>query len=319
MVAVAIVGTAVGFSLMTARSKSSTAQAATTPQSGPPVLVVSGFDTTSVGWDPKPIPGPFDERRFSYRGVDAAGRPLTYTAADTHRSVSDLVKVMATQVDELARQSGQPVSIVAESEGSIVAKVYSMVMVGAPVARLVLLSPVVQPGRVYYPPGGHGGWGLVAGYELRATTSLLGAISPLNLPADSPLLRSLVDHAGALRYLLRCPAAGIPQLNVVPLADAVAASDDPVLSGSSAVIPAFHGGLLSDHDARRTVARVLQGDRLPNTGAWSALARSIGRASQAWQIPSLPLRLYPNATSSRQGVPSCDAMTAALHQWIPAP
>src|SRR5205823_5381200 len=85
-----------------------------TPPSRRPVLIATGFASS---WDGEEggdgLPG-FTTRRFSYRGLGPAGRPLPYTAADTHRSLPDLVGEMGRQVEQLHRESGASVDIVAE-------------------------------------------------------------------------------------------------------------------------------------------------------------------------------------------------------------
>lgn len=64
---------------------------------------------------------------------------------------------MGTQVERLAAHTHRPVMIVAESEGALVAKSYVLSRHRVPVDTLVLLSPLVAPGRVYYPESGQDG------------------------------------------------------------------------------------------------------------------------------------------------------------------
>src|SRR6266540_1332076 len=97
------------------------------------------------------LPGDLDERRFSYRGQGPGGEPLPYDASDTHDTLPELVRTMRDQIEAFHRQSGQKVAIVAESEGALVAKTYLAATPGAPVDELVMLSPLVQPARVWYP------------------------------------------------------------------------------------------------------------------------------------------------------------------------
>ena len=75
MVAGAVVGTNVGFAIVGARAHgrpTATASPASPVGGRPPVLIVAGFNSTSSGADPTPIPGGYDEVRFSYAGVDAS-------------------------------------------------------------------------------------------------------------------------------------------------------------------------------------------------------------------------------------------------------
>lgn len=343
MVGVAVIGTAVAFSLVGRPSPiepsasastrggartnleatpgaAAAGQVARRAHAGPPVVVVSGFDTSWDGASTPPIPGRFDEQRFSYRGLGASGQPLPYTAADTHRSVRTTARLLATQVEMLHRATGQPVSIVAESEGELVARVYAAAVPAAPIARLVLLSPLDEPGRVYYPLDGHEGYGLMTGYELRGLTAVLGGISPVQMPADSPFLRSIVDHAGDLRNLLSCPANDTPEEIIEPLADAVVDPASPAPGVPTIVLPAFHGGLLSDTQAQADVEALLQGKRpAPSASGLAGLETTLRLASASWQVPALPLSLYPTPGGGGSDSPTCSAMAAHIQAWIGLP
>jgi hypothetical protein len=313
MLVTAIIGTSAGFAIVGGRAHP--APVAGTPPDGgggPPVLIVSGFNSKLTGPEPAPIPGPYDEVRFSYAGVDALGRPVPYSAAQTHRSLPDLVRLLVDQVSLLRRRAGRPVTIVAESEGSLVARVYMAAVRRPPVARVVLLSPLDQPGRVFYPPSGHQGYGVATGEALGGLTDLLGHISPIELGADDPLFRSIVDHAGGLRGLLACPLPGTPENLIEPLADAVA---DPV--GLSKTVPvtvvsAFHGGLLTDRLAEQDVARLIAGKTITSGTALLGTEQILRLAGGAWQVPSLPLHLYTGSDDK----PTCEAMDARLRQWV---
>lgn len=316
MVAAAIVGTNAGFAIVTARAPARPAGAnGPTPPpagSGGPVLVVSGFNSTLAGPQPPAIPGSYDEVRFSYAGLDARGRPRPYTAADTHRSLPDLVRLLANQVSVLERRADRPIAIIAESEGSLVARAYVAAVPAAPVGRMVLLSPLDQPGRVFYPASGRQGYGVATGEALGGLTDLLGHISPVDLSADDPLFRSIVDHAGGLRGLLACPTPGIAEHLIEPLADAVADPMPPSTTVPVTVISAFHGGLLTDSQARHDVTRLLAGEAIPPSTALDGAEEVIRLAGGAWQVPSLPLRLYAHSGDT----PSCQAMADELRRWI---
>jgi hypothetical protein len=277
------------------------------------VLIVSGFDSALTGANPHPVPGPWDEVRYSYAGLSPSGDPLPYTAADTHQSLAVSVRDMATQVEHLARSTGQPVAIVAESEGSLVARTYLAAYLGAPVDRVVLLSPLDQPARVFYPEAGKQGYGLFTGYALGALTDLLGNISPVDLPADGPFLRSIVDHAGELRNLLECPTAA-PEALVEPLADAVADGVGPGHAVRSVVVPAFHGGLLTDDRATHDIDILLSGGTVHTNPLVAAAERVIRLAAGPWQVPALPLSL--DGGTDR---PTCATMTADVRAWAGPP
>ena len=175
LVGVIVLGVSVGFSVSSrgnqlARAAHLTATAgagagtgsAANATAGRPVLLVSGFGSRYGGQDDG-IGTWADERRFSYRGVDLDGRPLPYRDADTYQDVSRSVALMARQVEAFRADAEQPVTIIAESEGALIAKAYLMSHRDAPVDTLVLLSPLVEPGSAYYPPAGDDGWG-VAGW-----------------------------------------------------------------------------------------------------------------------------------------------------------
>src|SRR5205085_2347453 len=128
-------GSAIGFATVSHPAGSSRADASraepdpanqggVAQPTGKPVLVATGFWSSWNGRTTPPLSGHYDEQRFSYRGLDASGRPLPYRSADTQQPLSQLERLMSDQVDALYRETGKPVSIVAESEGSLVAKTY---------------------------------------------------------------------------------------------------------------------------------------------------------------------------------------------------
>jgi hypothetical protein len=286
------------------------------PPSGRPVLLVTGF---GGGWDGVPrrwLDGDFDVRRFSYRGQDARGRPLPYGNVDTHQPLPDLVRAMAAQVAGFHRDTGQPVAIVAESEGALVSKTYLAAMPGAPVGELVMLSPLVQPARVWYPREGADGWGLAAGWELRELGGLFHDLSGADLSADMPVVRSLLDHGPALRDLLACPLPATHQLALFPLADAVATPHPSEIGIPSGVVPAFHGGLLAEGSVRQVVADYLAHGTVPAPTIWPVAQQILRASAAAWQVPELPLTLNKDWSGPVGRTPSCDAMSASLRQWL---
>lgn len=319
MLAVAVSGAAIAFAVVGSRRPPP-------PQAAPPsplrrgttaVLVASGFDSVLSAATSTPTFGlgaGFGVVRFSYRGAGAGGQPLDYGAAATHASLRHLARLMAAQVGSLYRRTGRPVDVVAESEGALVARVFLAAYPYAPVARVVLLSPLDQPGRVYYPPGAGQGFGLATGQVLEGVTDLLAGISPIHLRADSPFLRSVVSEAAGLRGLLSCPTRPAEDL-LEPLADALA---DPAAPGSAVpalVLAAFHGGLLTNPQAQRDVGLLLRGRRVPPDGALDAAETVLRGAAAGWQAPTLPLALYTASPDH----PSCAAMTAAIRRWVAAP
>jgi hypothetical protein len=316
MLAVVAVGAGLGFRASVGNGGSSLSRAAYA-SGGRPVLLVSGLGGSWDGVPRRWLPGDLDERRFSYRGQDPSGRPLPYSALDTHGPLPELVRAMSAQVDAFHRQSGQKVAIVAESEGALVAKTYLAATPNAPVDELVMLSPLVQPARVWYPSAGQQGWGLATGWELREIGGLFHDLSGSDLSVDMPVVRSLIDHGPAVRDLLACPLPDIRELALFPLADAVATPHPSQIGIRSEVVPAFHGGLLADDSVREAVSTYLEDGKVSPATVWPVVAQQILRASAAaWQVPELPLTLNQGWSGPNGRSPSCDAMAASLREWL---
>ena len=77
----------------------------------------------------------------------------------------------------------------------------------------------MQPARVYYPPSGVAGWGVVGGLGLQELSDTVSAVTTVDLAPSQPFLRSIVEDAPALRSVLSCPVAGVRQYAVLPLAE----------------------------------------------------------------------------------------------------
>src|SRR5205085_2456117 len=85
VIVIVVGGAAIGFETVTSRARlSHAAHAVVTkkPASGKPVLIVSGFGTHWNGEETRRLPGAFDERRFSYKGVGGDAQPLPYGEND---------------------------------------------------------------------------------------------------------------------------------------------------------------------------------------------------------------------------------------------
>ena len=283
---------------------------------GRPVLLVSGFGGQWDGVQRRWLPGDLDERRFSYRGQGPDGRALPYTATDTQLPLPRLVGAMRVQVDTLSRSSGQRVAIVAESEGALVAKTYLAANPNAPVDELVMLSPLVQPARVFFPSDGEQGWGLATGWELREIGSLFRDLSGADMSADMPVVRTMMDHGPAVRGLLACPLPRTRQLALFPLADAVATPHPSQIGIPSEVVPAFHGGLLANDRIREAVSGYLEHGRVEPATVWPVAQEVLRASAAAWQVPELPLTVNPAWSGPSGRSPSCDAMAASLREWL---
>jgi hypothetical protein len=327
LVGVIVLGVSVGFSV-SSRSTQLARAAHVTPAAGAgagtgaavnatagrPVLLVSGFGSRYDGQDDG-IGDWADERRFSYRGVDGDGRPLPYQDADTYQDVSRSVALMARQVEAFRAEVQQPVTLVAESEGALIAKAYLMSHPDAPVDTLVLLSPLVEPGGAYYPPAGDDGWGVAGGLGLRWITAVVRSLSPLDMTTDDGLFRSIADDAPAFREMLACPVDGVDQLAVFPLADAVAGAEPHLRGVPSAVVPAFHGGLADNPAVQRTIRTVLQGGVSPDHGWWKATDTVIRAGAAAWRVPLLPISVNP-VWEAGDDASSCNDIAGLVTAWV---
>jgi hypothetical protein len=295
-------GTSIGFAVSSAKARHQRAQAVLAaatqvshrPDHGAPVLIASGFGTKWDGRSGPWLDGPFDETRFSYTGLNEAGQARAYGPQDTVQSLDDLDRAMAVQVQTLARRDHHKVAIVAASEASLVAETFLARYPRAPVDSVVLLSPLVTPGRAYYPPAGSDGWGVVGRLGLEALTNTIGSISPLEVSPSTPLFQSMVADAPAIRSLIGCPTRGIMQVALEPVADAVAAPTDPASGIPTVVFPAFHSGTLGDPQADALVIDVLEHRAVPSDGPWGAIDQVLRPVAGAWQVPQLSLRANPD-------------------------
>jgi hypothetical protein len=310
LMGVIAVGVSAGFSAATRDHALGPDDAPARARDGRPVLRVSGFGSEFDATEP-------DNRlvrRFSYAGLDTTGEPRPYEGDDTYQGISRSVALMSDQVEAFAEAVDRPITIVAESEGALVAKTYLMSHDEAPVDMLVLLSPLVEPGGAYYPPAGQDGWGVAGGWGLRGIAAAVRVLTPLEVSTDDGLFRSLVDDAPALRGLLACPVEGVEQLVLFSLADAVAGAA-PQLDGlHSAVVPAFHGGLADDAGVQRAIDDTLAGDPPSGFAFWETAATVIGAGATAWRVPTLPLSINP-AWEGADDVADCDQIADIFTTW----
>src|SRR4029453_8233298 len=111
------------------------------------------------------------------------------------------------------------------------------------------------------PSLGDSGWGVVSGTILDGIATTLAAVGPVDVTADAPLFRSIVEEAPALRPLLRCRVPGVRELAVLPVDSGVSAPAFVDTGDPSLTVPAFHGGLLGDGATQEMIADVLGGRR----------------------------------------------------------
>jgi hypothetical protein len=312
-------GTVTGFALASDRARP-VASAATTPEWTPhestptatPLVVVTGFNTKWSGQASQFVHVPLPQWRFSYRGTER-GLPLPYTPEDTHRELGALVRELRAQVARYHAITGRPITVVAESEGALLAAAYLAATPRAPVQNFVILSPIVQPGRVYYPSPGAEGWGAAGAAALEGFAWALAGISPVRVTPDAPFFRSVVDDAPALRGLLSCRIPGVRQLAVLPLDTAVSAPGQHALSIPYTVVPGFHGGMLDDARTASIVMQLIAGKRVAPDEGWTLAEEVISAGASAWQVPQLSSTI--NARWSHGPDPGdCDAIRAHLRR-----
>lgn len=315
---VVVGGTVTGFAIASDPPRRVVSAISPSPQWTPPtssgdaspLLVVSGFNTEWSGRASQFVHAPLPQWRFSYRGT-ADGRPLPYTADDTHRELRLLVRELRAQVARYHRITGRPLTIVAESEGGLLAAAYLAATPRAPVRNLVIVSPIVQPGRVYYPSVGAEGWGAAGAAALEGFAWALDGLSPVHVTPDAPFLRSIVDDAPMLRGLMSCRLPGVRQVALVPLDTALSAPVPQALAIPYTVVPAFHGGMLDDARTAAVVMKVVAGKRVVRDDGWSFAEDVISAGASAWQVPQLTPTV--NATWSRDPDPGdCRAIRSHL-------
>jgi hypothetical protein len=266
--------------------------AAVVPATASAVLVVGGWGSSccdAANGLRAVLPG-VPVRQFSYVGLNAEGRPIPSGPAADDLPLPVLGDRIAAQVRALHAASKRPVALVAESEGTL--GVYAMLArePGLPISSVVLLSPIVSPGQLTYPPGRSGESASEA--ALDELNHLVGGISPYG-PSGAENLLNSVSRDGARYFEQMVAAAGggadgkaMRWLAVVPLADAVTLPECGLPSGVI-VVPAFHGGLLGDPAVLPMVSAFLSGRSVTATddGQMREAAELISGASAAWRMP----------------------------------
>jgi hypothetical protein len=322
VLALVAVGTVAGFALSTTRAlrfvTTAEAVAVWSPAlagRGAPLVVVTGFDTKWEGRAHPYVKIDLPQWRFSYRG-SARGAPLPYRPVDTHRSFDVLVRELARQVSTYHELTGREITLVAESEGALLAKAYLGAYPHAPVRNLVSLSPLVAPGRVYYPAAGEEGWGAGGALAMESFAWALGGVSPVHVTPDAPFLRSIVDHAPALRALVACRLPGVREVAVLPLDTAVSAPAPRSFGFEYTVVPGFHGGMLDDATTATVVHRVVSGRPVTRDEGWAFAEEVIQAGASAWQVPQLDAGV--NAKWDDEPTSACRAVRAHLSRTFGA-
>jgi hypothetical protein len=292
--AVVIGGTAVGFaSASSSRVGSDQPQVIPTTGSGHPVLAVTGFNSRWSPGSPTVFPPGFVGWRYSYRGVGAEGAFLPYGPQDTLQPLLVSAARMSREVDALYQAYGRPVSIVAESEGALVTRVY-LVSYYRPashhVDRVIILDMPLGLSTAYFPPRGAQGWGVGSGWSLRGVTAIVQQLGPLQVSTDAPLFWDIANCGPLIkRAATDPPPLGVDEITIEALADAVDDGASHVPASRSYVVVSAHGGLMSNPAVRTLIDAGLSGTPVPAAGAgvgtW--VVRTISALSSPWRTPGL--------------------------------
>jgi hypothetical protein len=255
-----------------------------------PVLVILGFGSACCG-GARPLQSVAPDaylQQFSYRGLNADGQPLPHGAAASNLPLPELGNRIATQVLRLHRETGRPVDIIAESEGTLGVDAMLATHRGLPLGSLVMMSPIVTPGQVSYPAGSGPGAGLVPADELRAVVWFVGGLSPFGSSGAQRLIDSV--NADGARFAASAASAArqhpLRMVLLVPLADAVTLPVCP-LPRDVFVVPALHGDLLGTAAVKRMVRRFLADGTARLPGRYNGTAELVAAAAAAWRMPEI--------------------------------
>ena len=103
---------------------------------------------------------------------------------------------IAPRCSRLHAETGRPVDIIAESEGTLGVDAMLARHRHLPLGSVVMMSPIVAPGQVSYRRGSGTAAGLVPADELRAVVWFIGGLSPFGSSGAQTLINS-VDATGA--------------------------------------------------------------------------------------------------------------------------
>jgi hypothetical protein len=255
-----------------------------------PVLVILGFGSACCGGArslQSVAPGAYLQQ-FSYRGLNAAGQPLPHGAAASNLPLPELGDRIAAQVQRLHRETGRPVDIIAESEGTLGVDAMLATRRGLPLGSVVMMSPIVTPGQVSYPAGSGPGAGLIPADELRAVVWFVGGLSPFGSSGAQRLIDSV--NADGARFAASAASAArhhpLRMVLLIPLADAVTLPVCP-LPRNVFVIPALHGDLLGTPLVKRMVRGFLVDGTVRMPGKYNGTAELVAAAAAAWRMPEI--------------------------------
>ncbi len=250
------------------------------------VLVLAGFGSSCchhAGDVHRVLPARWVQQ-FSYRGLSRAGQPLPHGPTASNLTLTVLGERVTAQVWRLYRETGRPVDVVAESEGTLGVDAMLALHPRAPLGSVVLLSPIIAPGQDNYPRLDGAAPGLVAGAELRGVIWFVGGLSPFGTAGAQTFVGS-VDSVGA-RFAAMAHPRLARSLQFVPLADAVTLPACS-LPANVEVVPAFHGELLGDPAVLEAVRAFLSHEPVRGRPGLRATAEVVAAGAAAWRMPLL--------------------------------
>ncbi len=261
-------------------------RATRSPRGRPAVLVLAGFGSSCcnhAGDIHRILPG-WWVQQFSYRGLSRSGNPIPHGAAASNLPLPLLGNRVAAQVWRLHTETGRPVDVVAESEGTLGVDAMLALHPRVPIGSVVLLSPIVAPGQDSYPALSSAATGMVAGVELQGVIWFVGGLSPFGTTGAQTFVNS-VDSVGA-RFAAAAAQHRLRSLQLVPLADAVTLPAC-ALPANALVVPAFHGELLGDPAVLRSVRDFLTYQPVQGRPGLRLTAELVSAGAAAWRMPQL--------------------------------
>jgi hypothetical protein len=250
-----------------------------------PVLVIRGFGSTccATGRSLQSLAPGTLVQQFSYRGMTRTGQPLPQGSGASDLPLPQLGNRIAAQVWRLHEETGRPVDILAESEGTLGVDAMLATHPGLPLGSMVMMSPIVAPGRVGYPASNGTGPGPVPASELRAMVWFVGRLSPFGSSGAQTLIRS-VDEVGARFAASAAQHRSLRTMFLVPLADAVTLPVCP-LPPDVFVVPALHGDLTGAPGVKQMVRGFFAHKPVREAGQYKATAEIVAAAAAAWRLP----------------------------------
>jgi hypothetical protein len=252
-----------------------------------PVLVILGFGSAccSDGRGLQPVAPGAILQQFSYRGLAPDGQPLPEGNGAGDIPLPQLGRLITAQVLRLHAETGRPVDIIAESEGTLGVDAMLATHSPLPLGAMVMMSPIVTPGQVSYTGGSGTAAGLVPADELRAVVWFVGGLSPFGSSGAQTLISS-VDATGARFAAAAARHHPLRWMILVPLADAVTLPVCPLPRGV-VVIPALHGDLLGTPAVMTMVREFLAGHGTPAQTRFNSAAELVAAAAAAWRMPQV--------------------------------